>query len=88
MATLSPKDVTQLLLDWSQGDKAALDHLMPLAYDKYRRLASRIVELRSFGGLMVEETTEALEVSPATVEPEWSLAKAWLCREINRRRGA
>jgi RNA polymerase sigma factor (TIGR02999 family) len=44
----------------------------------------KIVELRFFGGLTVEETAEALEVSPATVKREWSMAKAWLTREVGR----
>src|SRR5215471_9945114 len=39
MATSSPNAVTQLLLDWSKGDKAAVDKLMPLVYDELRRLA-------------------------------------------------
>jgi RNA polymerase sigma factor (TIGR02999 family) len=38
----------------------------------------RIVELRFFGGLTVEETATVLEISPATVKREWSMAKAWL----------
>jgi RNA polymerase sigma-70 factor (ECF subfamily) len=42
----------------------------------------RIVELRFFGGLSVEETAEVLDTSPATVIREWSLARAWLFREI------
>jgi RNA polymerase sigma factor (TIGR02999 family) len=45
---------------------------------------SRIVELKFFGGLSIEETSEFLEVSPATVEREWAVARAWLYREINR----
>jgi RNA polymerase sigma factor (TIGR02999 family) len=44
----------------------------------------RIVELRFFGGLTVEETAMTLEISPATVKREWSVAKAWLTREIGR----
>jgi len=43
---------------------------------------SRVVELRVFGGLTVEETAEALGVSPRTVKREWSMAKAWLHRQI------
>src|SRR5215470_17859328 len=39
MASISPKEVTQLLVEWSQGDKAALDQLIPLVYDELRRLA-------------------------------------------------
>lgn len=44
----------------------------------------RIVELRYFGGLSVEETAEALELSPATIKREWSMAKAWLHKELSR----
>jgi RNA polymerase sigma-70 factor, ECF subfamily len=43
---------------------------------------SRVVELRFFGGLTVEETAEALNVSPITVMRDWSLARAWLAREM------
>lgn len=43
---------------------------------------SRIVELRFFGGLTIEETAEALRISPATVKREWVLAKAWLHKTI------
>jgi RNA polymerase sigma-70 factor, ECF subfamily len=46
----------------------------------------QITELRFFGGLTVEETAAALEISPATVFREWNKAKAWLYREINRKR--
>lgn len=178
--------VTQLLLEWTGGDRAALDRLMPLVYDELRRLAggylgrerrdhtlqptalvneaflrlvdqrriqwqgrahflalaatlmrqllisharkhraakrgsggqrltlldsdlaveardvdlldldralaalaaldarqARVVELRYFGGMTVEETAEVLEVSPATVKLDWSLARAWLLREL------
>jgi RNA polymerase sigma factor (TIGR02999 family) len=43
---------------------------------------SRIVELRFFGGLTVEETAEVMHVSPVTIKREWSSAKAWLYREL------
>jgi RNA polymerase sigma factor (TIGR02999 family) len=42
----------------------------------------RIVELRFFGGLSIEETAEVVGVSPATVKREWALARAWLRREL------
>jgi RNA polymerase sigma factor (TIGR02999 family) len=188
MTMSSAKDVTQLLLDWSSGDRAALDQLMPLVYDELHRLAdlymrrerpdhtlqptalvheaylrlidqtrvqwqnrahfvgvaarlmrrilaqhaqryqavkrgaagrkvpldeatvlteeqaaeviaaddaltslaaidpqqSRIVELRFFGGLTIEEAAEVMGISPATVKREWRVAKAWLQREIKR----
>jgi RNA polymerase sigma factor (TIGR02999 family) len=182
----NPHEVTQLLLAWSDGDKAALDQLMPLVYAELRRLAksymrreragqtlqttaliheaylrlidadqvrmenrghffaaaarlmrqvlvdlarehgsrkrgggalqvsldeamvvsrqrdegllaldealnalaqidprkSRMVELRFFGGLSVEETAEALGVSVETVHRDWRLAKSWLLRRL------
>jgi len=188
MKSLSPHEVTRLLLAWSDGDRAALDQLMPLVYAELHRMAhrhlggerpghtlqttalvneaylrlvdqkqsqwqnrthffavaaqlmrrilvdyararnnakrgggamwvtleeaaevsgdrsaemvalddaltelaefdlrkSRIVELRFFGGLSIEETAEVLNVSPGTVMREWTLAKAWLQREISK----
>jgi RNA polymerase sigma-70 factor (ECF subfamily) len=186
MDQFTPEQVTQLLVDWGNGDKAALDKLVPLVYDELRRLAryymrreraghtlqttalvneaylrlidqrnvrwqsrahffaiaaqlmrrilidqarkrlnskrggdvrkvsldqalvvsearttdlialddalttlevmderkSKVVELRFFGGLNIEETAEVMAISPATVQREWNLAKAWLYREI------
>ena len=186
MPTPSRQDVTDLLIDWGQGDQEALNKLMPLVYDELHRLASRylrherrghtlqttalvheaylklvdqshanwqnrvqffaaaakvmrhvlvdyarsrralkrggdycrlsldeaaisseekdadllslnealntlaaidaqqsrVVELRVFGGLTVEETAEALGISPRTVKREWSMAKAWLHRQL------
>ena len=188
MTASSPDNVTRLLLCWGNGDKAALDELLPLVYDELRRLAhhhmrgerpgntlqttalvneaylrlvdqrsvrwqnrahffgiasqmmrrilvdharsrhyakrgggalqvsldeamlvsperaadvvavdealtalarfdqrkSQVVEMRFFGGLSIEETAEALAVSPGTVMRDWTLAKAWLHREINK----
>jgi len=182
------ESITQMLLRWSDGDRAALDQLLPLVYDELRRLAhsflrrqpfhhtlqptalvheaylrmvdqqrvswenraqffglaatlmrrilvdhtrqqmaakrgggetrvslseadrlgsepdinlialdealdelaalnpqhSRIVELRYFGGLTIEETAIALDVSHATVERGWNMARAWLRREMSR----
>ena len=186
MTQASTHEVTQLLLEWSNGDKAALDKLIPLIHEELRRLAhhymsrerpghtlqttalvdeayvrlvnrkdvhwqnrahffaisaqlmrtilvdharshayakrgggarkisldetmiisqqraaevvalddvlkelanfdpqqSRIVELRFFGGLTIEETAEVLSLSPATIKREWSTAKAWLYHEL------
>ena len=182
-------DVTQLLVNWSQGDQAALEKLMPLVYGELRRLASaylrrersnhtlqstalvheafmrmvhqqevqwrnrahfyaiaaqmirrilvdyarsqhaekrgsgaikleldeamavaqagpdvdllglndaldrlaelderqgRIVELRFFAGLSIEETAEVMSLSPASIKREWQTARAWLFREMTR----
>jgi RNA polymerase sigma factor (sigma-70 family) len=46
---------------------------------------SRIVELRFFGGLTIEETAEALDISPATVKRDWAWAKAWLYQQLGDR---
>ena len=46
---------------------------------------SRIVELRFFGGLTIEETAGVLAISPATVKRDWVMAKAFLKREMTRR---
>ncbi len=185
---MSAQDVTQLLQDWSQGNRAALELLTPVVYDELRRLAqyymgrenaghtlqatalvheaylrlfdqrrmqwqnrahffgiaaqmirrilvdharatraakrgggavalsldealgvaekkdiemialddalrtlaevdpqqARIVEMRFFTGLTIEETAEALGISPATVKRDWVSAKAWLFREMTR----
>ncbi len=43
---------------------------------------ARIVEMRFFGGLSIEETAEALQISPATVKRDWTIARAWLQREL------
>ena len=43
----------------------------------------RVVELRFFGGLGVEETAEVLKISPETVMRDWKMAKVWLLREIS-----
>jgi RNA polymerase sigma-70 factor, ECF subfamily len=44
----------------------------------------KIVELRYFGGLTIEETAEALHSSPATIKREWAMARAWLKRELEK----
>jgi len=43
---------------------------------------ARIVELRYFGGLSIEETAEAMGISPATVKRHWAVARAWLAKEL------
>ena len=43
---------------------------------------ARLVELRFFGGLTVEETADAMDISPATVKRHWTVARAWLAREL------
>jgi RNA polymerase sigma factor (TIGR02999 family) len=186
---MAEHDVTQLLVDWSNGDRVALDQLTPLVYDELRRLAdrhlrrerldhtlqstalvheaylrlidqkhvqwqnrahffgvaaqmirrilvdhararqtakrgsgapklslddafaapgesrdlnlvalddalaelekldprqARVIELRFFTGLSIEETAEVLAISPATVKREWTTARVWLFRELSK----
>jgi RNA polymerase sigma factor (TIGR02999 family) len=62
-------------------DLVALDEaLTRLA--KFDERQARIVELRYFSGLTIEETAEVLRISPATVKSDWNVAKAWLRHEI------
>jgi RNA polymerase sigma factor (TIGR02999 family) len=61
----------------------ALDELAELDPRKVR-----VVELRFFGGLSVEETAEVLKVSAKTVLRDWNMARAWLSRELSRKRTA
>ena len=61
----------------------ALDRAMDGLHEHSPR-QSRIVECRFFGGMSIEETAVALGISPATVKRDWSIAQAWLHREIQR----
>jgi len=66
----------------SDTDMAALDEAMKkLAAVDERK--SRVVELRFFGGLTVQESAEVLKVSQETVMRDWKMAKVWLLRELN-----
>jgi RNA polymerase sigma-70 factor (ECF subfamily) len=58
----------------------ALDHLAALDPRK-----ARVVEMRFFGGLSVEESAEVLQVSEVTVRRDWQFAKTWLVRELTNK---
>jgi RNA polymerase sigma factor (TIGR02999 family) len=60
----------------------ALDRLMEMDPRQ-----GRLVELRFFAGLSIEETAEVMQLSPATIKREWSSARAWLFREMQRNSG-
>jgi RNA polymerase sigma factor (TIGR02999 family) len=64
------------------ADLVALDDALN-SMAKTDERASRVVELRFFGGLSIEETAEALNISPETVKRDWTWAKAWLLRELS-----
>jgi RNA polymerase sigma-70 factor, ECF subfamily len=84
----------------SGGVKLSLDEALDMADEKAAELValddalkalavfdeqkSRIVELRFFGGLSIEETAEVLGLSTATVVRQWKMAKAWLYHEVNK----
>ena len=75
------------VLDLSAGSRTqdieALDDALT-ALEALNPRESQVVELRFFGGLSLEETAEALQVSVGTVRRDWSLARAWLFRELSR----
>lgn len=63
-------------------DLLALDEALNLL-ETFDVQQSRIVELRFFGGLTIEETAAVLHLSPATIKREWTLAKAWLNKTLS-----
>jgi|SRR5947209_4381578 len=72
-----------IVLDTPDRDLVALDEALRelTAVDERK---GRVVELRFFGGMSVEETAEVLGVSPDTVMRDWKFAKVWLLREMSR----
>ena len=69
--------------DESAPDLVALDEALEalMAHDERK---ARVVELRIFGGLSVEESAVVLKVAPGTVTRDWNFAKSWLRRELSR----
>jgi RNA polymerase sigma factor (TIGR02999 family) len=67
------RDVNLIALDKALSELAAMDPQQ-----------SRIVELRCFGGLTIEECAEVVAISPATVKRDWGMARAWLHRELSK----
>ncbi len=81
-----------------EGEKVSLDDVAIVSKDRANHLLvldealrkleeidpqqSKIVELRYFGGLTIEETAEAMSLSPATVKREWAMARAWLYQAL------
>jgi RNA polymerase sigma factor (TIGR02999 family) len=76
-----PLRLTLEFYDSRKIDVTALDQALQ-ALETLDERQARIVELRFFAGLTVEETAELLEISPATVKRDWTLAKIWLRREL------
>jgi RNA polymerase sigma factor (TIGR02999 family) len=65
------------------ADLVALDDALQ-ALEKLDQRQARVVELRFFAGLNQEETAEALQISVGTVRRDWSIAEAWLYRELHQ----
>ena len=76
-------DQAAFVSDDKGADLVALDEAL-LSLAKLNSRQSKVVELRFFGGLSVKETAEVLKVSSGTVERDWSLARAWLHRELSK----
>lgn len=53
--------------------------------EQFDAMQARLVELRYFAGLTIEETAEVMKVSPSTVKREWAIARAWLYKRINKK---
>ncbi len=70
---LAPKEIDLIDLDRALTELAALDPRQ-----------ARVVELRFFGGLTIDETAEVIGVSTATVEREWATARLWLLRRVRQ----
>lgn len=82
--------VCKLVLDEAEEDSLPVDVDLVALDDALKTLAimdeqqSRVVELRFFGGLSIEDTAEALGISSSTVKRDWVTARAWLYRELDR----
>jgi RNA polymerase sigma factor (TIGR02999 family) len=79
----SPIDLDQIASDDSRSAVAlcALDDALA-GLEQIDARRAKVIELRFFGGLSVDETAEVLQVSPQTVMRDWRLARAWLAREV------
>jgi RNA polymerase sigma factor (TIGR02999 family) len=74
---------TAVLSPQSHGSILALNDALE-ALGKMAPRQAKVVELRYFGGLNVDEIVEVLKISPRTVERDWDIARAWLTRELSQ----
>jgi len=68
--------------DKPDTDLVALDEALK-ELERFDSRAGKVVEMRFFGGMTIEETAKALNVSPSTVKKDWEMARAWLHHELN-----
>ncbi len=80
---LSLEEVKDVVGSNQEIDLVALDDALK-ALEIMDPQQSKIIELRYFGGLTIEETAEVMSISPATIKREWTTAKAWLLRELSK----
>jgi len=80
---LSLEEAMQVAAKEGSVDLIALDEALNKLAEQDERQA-RVVELRYFSGLSLEETAEALHISRATVATDWNMAKVWLYRELRK----
>ncbi|HJU87161.1 MAG TPA: ECF-type sigma factor [Gemmatimonadota bacterium] len=78
-------DASELPEAWSEA-LLALDRSLA-RLEEHDRAQSQVVQCRFFGGLSIQETAEALGISPATVKRRWAMAQAWLYRDLKRTLG-
>jgi RNA polymerase sigma factor (TIGR02999 family) len=69
------------IADRSEVDVLGVDEALTRLFELDEQQA-RVVELRFFGGLSIQETADALNISPSTVKREWTMARTWLSREL------
>ena len=89
--TAAKRGGNQVVLPLDEAGQIAADSVEDLLalHEALKRLEAlgerpcRVVECRFFGGMTVEETAEALDISPATVKRDWQAARAWLNRELS-----
>ena len=83
--SITPKRSIWTKLPKSASQKSAEILGLDQALDDLARVdarKARVIELRFFGGLSVDETAEVLQISPQSVMRDWKLARAWLVREL------
>jgi RNA polymerase sigma factor (TIGR02999 family) len=78
---VSLDDVPEIAAGFDSGSLVALDDALR-TLEALNPRESKVIELRFFGGLSLEETAEVLHVSVGTVRRDWTLARAWLFREL------
>ena len=78
-----PLEEPLLFTEEQSDDLVSLDEALE-RLARFDSRQSRVVELRFFGGLTVDETAEVLGISSKTVKRDWTVARAWLHREVRK----